>query len=111
MSTLDKKVVSELQELIGDDYLTVFEAFLRTADQSLKELSRAVESEDLKTVEMITHTLKGSSANIGAKQLSRLSELALNDARKAITDNFASHLSKIQSEYGDVSKAIHDMLS
>jgi len=110
MSALDKKVVSELQELIGDDYLTVFEAFLRTADQSMKDLTNAIESEDVKTVEMITHTLKGSSANIGAKQLSRLSELALTDARKSITDNFASHLSNIQAEYGDVSKAIHDLL-
>lgn len=110
MSVLDEKVIAELNELMGDDYITVFEAFTRSADQAVQELKQAVENNDINAVETITHTLKGSSANIGAKKLSQICADMLEDARNATTVKFNTHLDMVVSEYGDVYVSIKKLI-
>lgn len=48
MDALDEKVVSELKGLLGDDFVTVYEAFVRSSDQGIQELNQAVNSDDIK---------------------------------------------------------------
>lgn len=109
MDALDEKVVSELKGLLGDDFVTVYEAFVRSSDQGIQELNQAVNSDDIKTIETIAHTLKGSSANVGAKKLSNICEDMLGDARDSVTDKFNTHLEMINSEYGKVKESISDL--
>lgn len=106
MNVLDEKVLSELKGLMGDDYITIFEAFVRSADQSIPDLNHAVDANDLKKIEIIVHTLKGSSANIGAKKLSQICAEMLDGARNSITDRFNTYLESINSEYDKVKESI-----
>jgi HPt (histidine-containing phosphotransfer) domain-containing protein len=50
----------------------LIEIFLADAPQRLHDISKGLSSGDLKTVERAAHTLKSSSANIGAVGLSNL---------------------------------------
>jgi len=109
MSVLDDKVVTELKELMGEDYVSVFDAFVRSADSALQELKKSVNELDCKTVEQITHTLKGSSANIGAKKLSQVCADMLEDARNLKVDQFHSQLDMVVAEYGAVVESIANL--
>jgi two-component system sensor histidine kinase/response regulator len=75
-SVLDLRVLDELRELGGTEdpglIAELIEIFLTDAPQRLQEISTALSTGDLKIVERAAHTLKSSSANIGATRLSKL---------------------------------------
>jgi HPt (histidine-containing phosphotransfer) domain-containing protein len=68
--------LDELRELGGTDdpglIAELIEIFLIDAPLRLQEISQALDRGDLKIVERAAHTLKSSSANIGATGLSKL---------------------------------------
>lgn len=103
---IDQKVVTELRELMGDAYLTVYEAFLRSGEQNMSDLAAAVADNKLENIKSITHTLKGSSANIGAKRLSEISMEMMEDARNSMVADYHSYLANMQQEF----KRVCDMI-
>ena len=109
MNVLDERVLSELKTLMGDEYIAVYSAFIRTADQAIPRLGRAVEFDDSKTIETIVHTLKGSSANIGAKEMSQICSDMLDSVRKSVTDGFSAYFEKLDLEYEKVKASIEKL--
>jgi HPt (histidine-containing phosphotransfer) domain-containing protein len=73
---VDSRVIQSLKELGGDEdpglFVEVVDLFLGDAETKLHDLSRALASGDVKLLERTAHTLKSSSANVGALRLSRL---------------------------------------
>ena len=64
----------ELQQATGKDLLSrVFDAYLRTAPESLEGLRQACESGDLAAGADFAHSLKGSSGSAGAARMAELS--------------------------------------
>ena len=107
---LENKVVKELYELMGDDYKTVFDAFLTSLNEHLPNLKTAVENKNVQDVVTITHTLKGSSANIGANRFSCASKRFLESAREGDLSDAASMLEKLLAESEKVCAAIQDLM-
>ena len=73
---LDRKVISGLRGLQGEDETDIVAElagmFLDDARPRLSALEEAVLSDDAPAVERLAHTLKGSSANMGARGMSAL---------------------------------------
>ncbi|MBK8177849.1 MAG: Hpt domain-containing protein [Planctomycetes bacterium] len=73
---LDMNVIAALRELGGDGDETLFHELLDLyVDDSTKQLQRLAESleqGDLRVAERIAHTLKSSSAHLGASAVSKL---------------------------------------
>jgi CheY-like chemotaxis protein len=73
---LDRKVISGLRGLQGEDETDIVTElagmFLDDAHQRLSALEEAVLGDDAPSVERLAHTLKGSSANMGARGMSAL---------------------------------------
>lgn len=73
---LDMRILNELRELGGEDDPALIgeliEIFLSDAPQRLEEIAKGLSRGDLQSVERAAHTLKSSSANIGAIGLSRI---------------------------------------
>ena len=73
---IDRTVVDSLRELDESGgmglALALFESFLATADQSLARLNAAIDALDVKGLAQVAHTLKSSTANVGATRLSAL---------------------------------------
>ncbi|MBL8471003.1 MAG: response regulator [Rhodocyclaceae bacterium] len=87
-AVLDPAVLGTLRELDegGEDtvFRTILQAFLDDAPLKLAGIGAALNSGDAKAVRLAAHALKGSSAQIGAQELSRLCreiEYAARDAR------------------------------
>jgi HPt (histidine-containing phosphotransfer) domain-containing protein len=91
-AVIDMRVIADLRELGGADdpglLAELIEMFLTDAPSRLRDVEAGLASSDIKLVERASHTLKSSSANIGAMNLSalakRIEELARNRDQAAI---------------------------
>jgi two-component system, sensor histidine kinase and response regulator len=70
---LDRRVIHNLHELGGSEMLSeLAELFQKDAGAAVEALKGAVVEGDAQTVERAAHTLKGSSGNMGAREIARL---------------------------------------
>lgn len=75
----------QLSQLAGED--SEFEAelmaiFLQDAEHSIQQLEQAIASQSIQTIEEVAHSLRGSSANVGASGLSAIALQLEQKARK-----------------------------
>ena len=92
---LDLEALDALRELGGEDdpglVRELIEMFLGDAPGRLELIERGLETGDLDVVERAAHTLKGSSANIGAAQLSKICARVEDLARSKSSDELAAY--------------------
>lgn len=79
---LDLEVITMLQDAIGDSLHKIINLYLTDAPQDLIRMQQALSSNDLDTLRRLAHSLKSSSANLGAMQTSALAA----DLEHIITD-------------------------
>ncbi|MEQ3635736.1 Hpt domain-containing protein [Alcanivorax sp.] len=65
-SVLDAEVVSELQDVMGQDFQMLVESFQRDGEKRLAAMFTALEEEDKEALRRQAHSFKGSSSNLGA---------------------------------------------
>jgi len=70
MPVLDQKVLRELKDIMDDDYLSLLRTYLRNAPQLLAQAHAAIDEADVAAMVLPVHSLKSSSANVGAMRLS-----------------------------------------
>jgi TMAO reductase system sensor TorS len=112
MDTVDEKALESIRALQrkGDSDLLrrVIEAYLKEATRLLQILQEAVEKADRETLRKAAHSLKSSSANVGAQKLSSLcKELEAMGQEKSM-QKAASLLSKVVMEYETVQKTLNN---
>ncbi len=112
-SVLDMEVIAMLRELGGDDdpgLLTeLIDLFLADAPTYLAALSEALQRGDATGLEQAAHTLKSSSANIGAVQLSEFcKELELAGKSNAVSASSAV-LQRTQEHFLLVRKSLESL--
>lgn len=107
---LDLRVLQELRELGGEDdpglIAELIEIYLADAPQRLQEISKGLDSGDLKVVERAAHTLKSSSANIGATGLSRICNEMEEIARQRKLDAIPPLFSRSKAVLSEVRSAL-----
>jgi HPt (histidine-containing phosphotransfer) domain-containing protein len=101
--------MTQLRSIIGEDIHILEElidAFLHNTPDRLADLRRALIAGDAKSFEHVAHTLKGSSANMGAMRMANLSyrlELAGRNGRLV---DVAEQLNQLEAEYEQVKQAL-----
>ncbi len=70
LPVLDHDVVEELRSVMGPEYRTLVDLFLADAPALINQLEAAAAAEDIPAMVAPAHTLKSSSANLGAMALS-----------------------------------------
>ncbi len=78
---LDSRVLRELKEIMEDDYVNLLRTYLRNAPQLVADARQAVANGDVESMVRPVHSLKSSSANVGAMHLSELAREAERHAR------------------------------
>lgn len=69
---LDRGTLDELQEIMEDDFAILLQSFLDAAPGMIREIEAGILDGDTGQVVMPAHSLKSSSANVGALRLSAL---------------------------------------
>jgi two-component system sensor histidine kinase/response regulator len=109
-ATLDLKIIDSLRELREpgqpDPMAELVDLFLEDAPQRLNKMRLAHGQGDVEILKSMTHTLKGSASNLGAR---RLAALCADLERQCGTGNLAESaglLEKIDREYAQVKTAL-----
>lgn len=97
----------QLQQLAGGDAdfeVELLNMFLADAEDSVRQLEGAIASQSIKTIENVAHSLRGASANVGAKSLADVALQLEQTARSGKMTNARQllqevdiHCRKIQS--------------
>ena len=110
---LDAEAIRRLRELdpTGESHLLtrVFQAFETSLNRLLPQLEQARDSADAAGVRLVAHTLKSSSATIGAVQLSKVCAEVEAMAQQSRLDAATSGIAQILSGAQSVREALRKL--
>lgn len=108
---IDDQIVTELLEVMGSEFTALVRVYLEDTPKNLKLLDRAAESGDMQAMIAPSHSLKSTSANLGAMQLSEISKHIEHGARQGTLADLAARAREASVEFQRVSKALEALLA
>nr|WP_295374552.1 ATP-binding protein [Pseudoxanthomonas sp.] len=103
---LDHSMLEELREIAGDETVRIISLFLEDAPRLIAALEKAAAVPDLDAMRDAAHTLKSSSANVGAMALSAAAKRVELGARAAKLDRPAVAVALVIAEYARARMAL-----
>ncbi|KRG66513.1 histidine kinase [Stenotrophomonas humi] len=97
--TLERTVLDELVEIAGDDTHTIIKLFLDETPILLQQLQAATANSDPRRLGEIAHSLKSSSANVGALALSEAARQLEHAVRTGTLAQPASMVAQVIAEF------------
>jgi CheY-like chemotaxis protein/HPt (histidine-containing phosphotransfer) domain-containing protein len=101
--SIDPSALAALQELqiegepsVLDDIVT---AYLTGSESLISQLREALSENDIEVIQRSAHSLKSSSANVGAMKLFEFSKALEKDCKKLSPEKTATMVAAIESEY------------
>lgn len=112
---LDLTVIDGLRELGGDEdpqlLFELIELFLEDAPARLSEMELALAARDLEGMRRASHTLKSSSANMGAVLFTRLCQDLESAARENDAQTFRALHATSRAAYNEFEAALEQLRS
>jgi signal transduction histidine kinase/DNA-binding response OmpR family regulator/HPt (histidine-containing phosphotransfer) domain-containing protein len=103
---VDPAVLDELREVMGEEIRELIDAYLDDTARRLDELDQAIDR-DPEVLVQVAHTLKGSSANVGARRFSeRCSEMHQRARQDAADPSLRDLFGNLGSEFAQVRSAL-----
>jgi two-component system sensor histidine kinase/response regulator len=107
---LDPEIVESIRDLQDDSEPDLFkelaELFMRDVPQRLEALERAIHEGDAATFRREAHTLKGSSGNLGASEMSLRASKLEQLSKQPDPERDLRELDRLKDEYGRVRRAL-----
>ena len=111
---LDHSVLEHLRSLQGEDephlLKELVEMFLEDTEDRLEKLREAVREEDLESLRHEAHSLRGSSANMGAPTMARISRELEQAGDSGNLGEASELLGTLEQEFGRVRPAMQTVL-
>lgn len=96
---LDNSVIDELYEVAGADTITILQLFLEDAPGMIERLETAATNRDSMQLRDLAHTLKSSSANVGAQALANAARRIELAARTGTIERPSVMVALVIAEY------------
>ena len=100
-AVVNAAVLARLREHVGN-IAPVAEVFLCSLERRLAELEQAIQRDDADAIKKVAHTMKGSSSQFGAEELTRLCLLAENMGKNRNLQQIERIFSQIVAAVGRV---------
>lgn len=102
----DLRLLSDLEDILKESQFSeVVELFIENSSTRIKELNSAVHDMNLDNIESASHSLKGSSSNLGAKKLSAMCGDIVAEVRQGnVPEDIATLIIEIKNEFNYVEK-------
>jgi PAS domain S-box-containing protein len=108
---LDRKVLQSLQQMAGAKAATILrqiiDNYLEDAPRLLQGIRDAIEAGDAQALRQSAHTLRSSSANLGAINLSNFCKELELMGRNGTTMDAPERMAQVEVEYEKVKVALH----
>lgn len=108
---LDHSMLDELREIAGDETVRIIGLFLEDAPRLIARLESASTVPDLEAMRDAAHTLKSSSANVGAMALSTAAKRVELGARAQKLDRPAVAVALVIAEYARARMALQGYIA
>jgi len=99
---LHESTINELRDLLAEDFVDLIETYLSDTRPKLAELRQALSrGPDFDVLEKVSHSLKGSSGNIGAREMFEVCNQLVQACRadEPVADA-AAQVDAIESAFG-----------
>lgn len=106
--TLDTATLVDLEDIMGDELVTLVDVYLRDGDVRLSNLRAAGDRGDSGEVGKLAHSLKSSSANLGAKPLANRARQVEEAARSGALANPADSVAALEKLYANAATALRN---
>ncbi|MGH8190499.1 MAG: ATP-binding protein [Rhodanobacteraceae bacterium] len=104
--TLDTATLVDLEDIMGDELATLVDAYLRDGDARMQNLRKAADRGDAAEVGKLAHSLKSSSANLGAMPLSNRARQVEEAARNGKLVNPSDSVAALEKLYANAAAAL-----
>jgi HPt (histidine-containing phosphotransfer) domain-containing protein len=109
VKSLDKTALVNLYNIGGKDFLLkMIDNFIAQSPNRIKSANASLASGDLKAIHLIAHSLKASSANLGAAKVQDLAEKLEEMASVGLKEHIGEALTRLD---GVLSEAIQSLRS
>ncbi|TKB23109.1 response regulator [Desulfopila sp. IMCC35006] len=112
---IDQSVLSTLKDLQikgrPDILVRIINAYIKSSEPLINQLQKGLAANDLKIVQNSAHSLKSSSANVGALRLSQISRELEMCCKNNILENIMELVAAIESEFIGVKLALNKEIS
>jgi HPt (histidine-containing phosphotransfer) domain-containing protein len=113
--SIDSEAISNLRELNPDDggefLREIFAIYLEDTPKRIAELKTAFANGDAGTFARAAHTIKGSSANVGARLMKSIAERLEHNARKDGLANVSAGIAECEAEFAVVAAELPKLVS
>ncbi len=103
---LSASILDELREVLGNEVDKIIEVYLEDAPRLIAQLERAAVGGDPIALRVAAHTLKSSSANVGATTLSEAARDLEDGARDGTVKRPEAMVARIVTEFAQVRSAL-----
>lgn len=99
---MDLKALGESLGLEEDEFIEIVEIFLESADEDVNRLKEALASRNAEAASEAAHSLKGSAANLGFKDIAALAAQLENEARNKSVSGITEALPRLDDMLGQI---------
>jgi HPt (histidine-containing phosphotransfer) domain-containing protein len=106
---IDRAVLNELQETTGNDpafLADLIDAYLDDAVGLLRSMDEAIRDANAGELRRAAHSLKSSSATLGARKLAGVCQEVEQQGRNGLLEGTLERLAEIQAAFGDVEREL-----
>ncbi|HED19432.1 MAG TPA: response regulator, partial [Gammaproteobacteria bacterium] len=105
-ASIDATTFDSLRATMGEDFAELISTYIEGAAACLEQMPKRLAEADLKEVQRLAHSLKSSSAAIGATTLSAMAEELEQWARDGKADSLAKQIVTLPAEFSRVREAL-----
>ncbi|MBV1873917.1 MAG: Hpt domain-containing protein [Gammaproteobacteria bacterium] len=104
---IDEEVIEELREIMEEDFVELVSTYVSDSREGIKRLDAAFNTVSHENIRNTAHTLKGSSANLGAMPLSSFCAELEDLAKEERTAEAENLIERIKQEFSSVSSILN----
>ncbi len=108
---LDMEVFGNLKDVLGESLDQAIQPFLEDIPEAIRQLAQALDSGDTATVRAVTHTIKGSSGNLGAVALANWAKVASDLAHADRLADIRALVPKMRCAFDEVAILLQSEVS
>jgi CheY-like chemotaxis protein/HPt (histidine-containing phosphotransfer) domain-containing protein len=104
--TLDATTLVDLEDIMGDELVTLVDAYLRDGETRMRNMREAADRGDGTEVGKLAHSLKSSSANLGAMPLANRARQVEEAARNGTLASPGDSVTALEKLYANAAAAL-----
>ena len=111
MSHIDLDVYNTLGEVLEDELASLVEEFIQDSSDKIEELKEHAKNNDAEKIFSTAHSLKSSSANLGALKMSEICKSLEMEARNGNTEGAVEQVSSLEEMYKGTSEELKSLIN